>query len=494
MNQPDPAVSPNHREHLGSGHPASPEILGASFRDPSGFLFTHSGQLYRQVNQVYAQTYDQLMSSGLYAALVKAGRLIAHTEVIPPDAVPSPAPEQSYKLIHPERVGFISYPYEWSFSQLKDAALLTLQIQKQALEFGMSLKDSSAYNIQFQHGRPVLIDTLSLEAYVEGRPWVAYRQFCQHFLAPLALMACRDVRLNQLARVYIDGIPLDLASRLLPWRTRLSFPLLLHLHLHAASQQRYADRPVETVRQVSRVSLLGLIDSLEGCVRRLEWKPGGTAWGDYYQAGQSASHNYTPAGLQHKQALVSAYLAAIQPEQVWDLGANTGLFSRLAAHQKIPTLAFDIDPTAVEQNYRQCVQEKERFLLPLLLDLTNPSPAIGWGLAERLSLAERAPASRQRCAILALALVHHLAIANNTPLERVAAYLGQFGDWLIIEFVPKSDSQVQRLLAAREDIFSGYTAENFERIFSQVYQMLRCEQIADSERRLYLMKKLASSQ
>jgi len=157
-------------------------------------------------------------------------------------------------------VPFISYPYEWSFSQLKAAALATLEIQKRALAFGMSLKDSSAYNIQFVHGKPILIDTLSFEMYQEGLPWVAYRQFCQHFLAPLALMSYRDIRLNQLLRVYLDGIPLDLAASLIPFRTRFKLPLQLHIYLHARSQRHFSAKAVDgykTRGKVSRQSLLG---------------------------------------------------------------------------------------------------------------------------------------------------------------------------------------------------------------------------------------------
>ncbi|MFQ5617295.1 MAG: SAM-dependent methyltransferase [Anaerolineales bacterium] len=450
--------------------------LESSFRDPSGFLFRREGVLYRQVNQRYRKHYQQLMDSGLYRSLVEAGLMIPHTEV----NVEPARPALAFKTIRPKPLPFISYPYEWSFSQLKDTALATLTIQKHALEHGMSLKDSSAYNIQFHDGKPILIDTLSFEAYPEGEPWVAYRQFCQHFLAPLALMAHRDVRLKQLLRVYIDGVPLDLASTLLPFKTRFSFSLLTHIHLHAATQRRYAGKTVDKTtetRRMSKTSFLGLIDSLESGVRNLKWKPIGTEWADY-----TRSHNYSSEAIEHKKRLVSDFLARIQPETVWDLGANTGEFSRLSGG--IPTLAFDIDPGAVEQNYLRCVAQKETNLLPLVLDLTNPSPGIGWQNRERMSLLERGPAG----AVLALALIHHLAISNNVPLSRLAAFFAKLSPWLIIEFVPKSDSQVQRLLATRDDIFPDYTLEGFEQAFSQVYTIRASEKIAESERTLYLMK------
>ncbi|MGZ9224458.1 MAG: SAM-dependent methyltransferase, partial [Anaerolineales bacterium] len=255
--------------------------LAASFRDPSGFLFCRDGVLYRQVNRKYEQEYVRLMDSGLYEKLIKAGLLIPHIEV---DGLPAMG-EAAFKVIQPERVPFISYPYEWSFGQLKDAALATLSIQRRALKAGMSLKDASAYNIQFVRGKATLIDTLSFEMYKEGQPWVAYRQFCQHFLAPLALMALKDVRLNQLLRVYIDGVPLDLASQLLPWKTRFNFGLLTHIHLHAGAQKRYAYAGEEIKSRsggtFGRQAMTGLIDSLGATVRKLDWKPGGTEWGNY---------------------------------------------------------------------------------------------------------------------------------------------------------------------------------------------------------------------
>ncbi|MBN2148220.1 MAG: class I SAM-dependent methyltransferase [Anaerolineales bacterium] len=454
--------------------------LGASFRDPSGFLFTRQGMLYRQVNQAYREHYDHMLSSGLYGKLVNQGLLIPHQEA----AVEPAEPSLAYKVLCPERLDFVSYPYEWSFSMLKDAALTTLRVQKIALEHGMVLKDSSAYNIQFQRGRALLIDTLSFEIYKEGEPWVAYRQFCQHFLAPLALMAHRDVRLSQLLRIYIDGVPLDLASSLLPRRTRLDLGLNMHLHLHAAAQKRYAGKTVDKAqvrRRMSRIAFLGLMDSLESTTRRLAWKAAGTEWGDYYTA--SASH-YTPAALEHKRQVVAQFIERIEPGMLWDLGANTGEFSRQASQRGIQTVAFDIDPAAVELNYREIKERKEELMLPLLLDLSNPSPSLGWHNRERCSLLERGPVD----AVLALALVHHIAISNNVPLPQLAAFLRQAGNWLIIEFVPKEDSQVQRLLATRQDIFSDYHAQGFEAAFTPYFTIHETVQLVDSPRQMYLMK------
>ena len=187
-----------------------------------------------QVNFLASEHYDHLMNSGLYRELTEQRLLIAHEEVGSYPRVPFIA----YKVIQPQPVRLISYPFEWSFSQYQDAALLTLAIQRHALGRGMSLKDCSAYNVQFHEGRPVFIDTLSLEKYSEGQPWVAYRQFCQHFLAPLALMSLTDIRMGQLCRTNLDGVPLDLATRLLPWRSRVRPGPLLHLHLHGSVREQ----------------------------------------------------------------------------------------------------------------------------------------------------------------------------------------------------------------------------------------------------------------
>lgn len=452
--------------------------LSASFRDPSGFLFIKNDSLYRQVNKLYKEDFDYLGKSELYKELVHQGLLIPHEEVSNTLA----QTESAYKVIKPTKIPFISYPYEWSFSQLKDAALTTLKIQIIALEHNMSLKDASAFNIQFFEGKPILIDTLSFEKYKEGEPWVAYKQFCQHFLAPLALMSYTDVHLNKLSQLYIDGVPLDLASKLLPLRTKLKPSLLIHIHLHSASQKRYADKEVkkESIkRKFSKQSFLGIVDSLEGAVKNLSWKPKGTEWADYYEG----NLNYLPTSLKHKADLVKEFLKIANSKSVWDFGANTGLFSRVASDQGIFTISSDIDPAAVEINYKTAKEKQDKNILPLVIDLTNPSSAIGWQNQERDSFIQRGPADT----VLALALVHHLAISNNLPLEELASFFSNICKSLIIEFVPKEDSQVQKLLATREDIFPTYKKEGFEVAFSKFFSIKESTIIRNSKRTLYLM-------
>lgn len=460
------------------------EPLSSSFRDPSGFVFSHDGAVYRQINQSYASTYDALMTSGLYARLVDRGLLVSHEEV---EGGLLGATENAYKVVRPLQIRFVSYPYEWSFSALKQAAMATLRIQHEALKHGFMLKDASAYNIQFHQSKPIFIDTLSFEPYEEGAPWVAYKQFCQHFLAPLALMAYTDVELSKLLINYIDGIPLPLASKLLPLRTRANFALASHIHVHSKMQKDHADdagkNQVEKAKRakLSRKALTALLESLASTIENLTWKMPDTEWGDYYQ-----NTNYSDTAGEQKRALVDAYLSGIPEELglVQDFGANTGEFSRIAARHCDLVVSQDIDPVAVEVNFRASQANQPSNILPLIQNFSSPSPAIGWANAERDSFIERSHCD----ALLVLALVHHLAISNNVPLDRIAQLFGRITRWLVIEFVPKSDSQVERLLATREDIFPDYTSEGFEAAFSNVFTIVKREDVPESQRTLYLMQ------
>lgn len=450
----------------------------ASFRDPAGFIFECSGQIYRQINLPYKPDYDCLISSGLFEKLVSNALLVNHSEA----DVPAVEPELAYKVVQVERIKYISYPYEWSFSQYKDAALLTLRLQKEALEHGMILKDASAFNVQFHYGHPIFIDTLSFTRYEEGTPWIAYRQFCQHFLAPLALMALTDIRLSKLMTQFIDGIPLDLASRLLPFSSRFNPGLLAHIHLHAKAQSRYADAGStrrKAGHEVNKLGLVGLIEHLESIIRKLSWSPERSTWAAYYQ-----STNYSDASFAIKKHAVEDLIRQVEPVNVLDLGANTGIFSRLVnGPDGYQVVSMDLDPGAVEINYLEAKQTDKSNVLPLVMDITNPSPDIGWHSQERAGFHRRGHFDL----VMALALIHHLAVSSNLPLPMISRTLASLGKYLIVEFVPKSDSQVQRLLASREDIFPDYTIQGFRDAFSSDFKILREIPLQDTQRTLFLL-------
>jgi hypothetical protein len=455
-------------------------LAEVSFRDPAGFVYRHDGDLRRQVNLVYREHYDRLMTSGLYEDLVEARLLIPHEEL----ATEAWEPDLAYKVIRPEPVETISYPYEWSFSQYRDAALVLLEVQRRALLRGMTLKDASVYNLQFHRGRPVFIDTLSFEVHLEGEPWAAYRQFCEHFLAPLALMALRDHRLNQLCRTNIDGIPLDLAVRLLPARSWLDWGLVLHVRLHERFQRTHTVRaigpPKARALSVSRNALLGLVDSLASTIRRLRWRPSRGGWASYEE-----DLPYTPEGYDRKARIVRSFVDMARPRTVWDLGANTGHFSRIAAESGASVVAFDVEPACVERAYLEGRSRDESRILPLVLDLLNPSPPSGWMNRERGSIFER---GRPEMA-MALALIHHLAFVGNQPMENLAGFFRGLAPRLLIEFVPEDDPQVRLLSAQRGGVHHEYNREAFERCFGQHFLIESSEPVTEPGRTLYLLRR-----
>ncbi|CAN5370335.1 nodulation protein NoeA [soil metagenome] len=441
--------------------------LASSFRDPSGFVYREDGRIRRFVAPEYAPTLDLLVSCGLYDKLVAAKILIAHKEIDGAD-----------RIIEPELVETISYPYEWCFGQYKAAALTTLRLQRAAINHGLSLKDASAFNIQFHEGNPALIDTLSFEPYIEGGPWKAYHQFCSHFLAPLAVMSHVDIRLGKLMAEYIGGFPIDLASKLLPGTTKLNSGLAMHLHLHAKMSGKGGSDKREA--KVSKVALMGIVESLQKTIEKLDWNPEGTVWADYY-----SETNYSDDAMLAKRDLVGKYIRQVNPEVVWDLGANSGEFSNIAAETARHVVAWDFDEAAVEKNFRD--PKRSKSVLPLIVDLTNPTPGLGWAGKERDSFMERA---NPDC-VLALALVHHLAIANNVPLEEIGRFLGTLSKNLIIEFVPKSDSQVKRLLSTREDIYVDYNESGFASAFEKTFEIVNRESVRGTDRTLFLLRKRA---
>ncbi|MEO8252260.1 MAG: class I SAM-dependent methyltransferase [Chloroflexota bacterium] len=448
-----------------------------SYRDPSGFVFRRDGVLYRQVNQAFADDWTAFESSGLHASLVDKGILIPDE----PAALDFALEPGAMVVIQPEEIGFISHPFEWSFSQLKDAALLTLAAQALAAGHGMTLRDASAYNVQFHRGLPILIDTLSFERSLADEPWKPYRQFCEHFLAPLALMARRDGRFGQLLRSFIEGIPLDLASELLPRSSRWSPGLAAHVHLHARAQRRHADSGADAAHRsvkMSETRRLALLDHLRRTVEGLHLPAQGTQWADY-----ADRTSYSAEGTASKEALVRRMLTTAGGKRAWDVGANTGRYSAIAAEAGYEVVGIDVDWAAVERHYLALRAAGERRIMPLLADLADPSPAIGWENRERASLLDRANAD----AVIALALVHHLAIGRNVPLGMIGELLARLGPNLVVEWVPKEDPMVKRLLATREDIFPDYTIDGFRAAFQEKFDILEEAPVEDSGRVMFHM-------
>ena len=459
-------------------------IERSSFRDNNGFVFYENGEIFRAITYAYKENYEHLMKSGLYEYLVKENLLISHSE--------NELKESNgiFKIIKPQKIDFVSYPYEWCFSLLKDAALATLMIQKIALKYGMTLKDSSAYNIQFYRGKPVLIDTLSFEIYKDNEPWIAYNQFCKNFLAPLALSALCDVHLNLMLKNFIDGIPLDIAKNILRKRAFFNPWIFIHIYLHNYFQLKYSnkDKPVSVNKKwINKNSQLRLAESLEKIISGLRIKSSKTNWSDYY-----STQHHSKTYLTEKKEVVKSYLHKVNPKRVWDVGANDGEFSKIAAAGSDVVIAFDSDHNCIEKCYDFIKMNKVQNLIPLVVDLNNPSPPIGWANSERKSLIERLSGDSQSSnndLVLALAIIHHLCISNNIPIGFAAEFLNKICKWLIIEFIPKDDPMVKKLLLQRKDIFDNYHIEYFEKEFRKYFSLIDKKSIANTNRVIYLMQK-----
>jgi hypothetical protein len=460
--------------------PFADHISGASFRDPAGYVYRDNGMWKRVVTDAGAADYQQLMSSGLYQGLADESLLISHQEEAVPDGL------RAFTVLVPEQLRYISYPYEWSFGQLRDAALLTLRIQELALQFGMSLKDASAFNVQFRGSQPIFIDTLSFEPNTSG-PWVAYNQFCRHFLGPLLLMSEVSPNFNQFWKASLDGFPLDLVSSLLPKRTFARLGVLLHIHLHARMIKRYEGRTSKSSEKrppgkMTPDRKAALAGSLRDMIASL--KPGRfeTEWRHYY--GKKAGH-YSSRAEESKKTAVGEALERVKPLLVYDLGGNVGEYSRIATERGIYSVCFDIDPLCVHDNYERAHKESNSRMLPLLLDLTNPTPALGFGLQERGSFVQRGQADM----VLALALIHHLRITGNTPFRNIARFLSEITEFLLIEYVPKTDVMVQTLLGSRKDTFFDYDERGFHEAFDVFFETERSFPVADTDRTLHLLKR-----
>lgn len=453
-----------------------------SFRDSAGTVLDGGHCVYRAIDSSFSAQWEAALASGFFESASGRGLLIPFQEV-------SPQPG-TWKTLESPKLPFISFPYEWCFGQLKDAALHTLDVLDEALAHGLILRDATAYNIQFSGWKPVFIDLLSFEPRDKGRPWQAYGQFCRFFLAPLALMARRSPLCGRFLRDWIDGLPLDLAASLLPFSTRFSPSLALHLHYHARLQARYAD-PREAARRLKKIRLSdkahpNLSRALRMAVEGQKLPAHmSTEWGEYYD-----DTNYSPKAAESKMQKVMEVVAQLSGEAglAVDIGANTARYSAFLAESFSQVLAVDIDYLAVEKLWEHVKRSRIPNLLPLVLDLCNPSPAIGWDNTER-------PSFRQRCKadyLSALAVIHHLVFTGGIPLPTLArglSHLVRAGGTLVVEWVPFEDSQVQRLLSARSVISQPYSYELFLEAFAPWFELRAVTPIDESLRQLAVFRK-----
>ena len=445
----------------------------SSFRDPSGFVFRANGQVYRQVNTQYAATYDRFMQSGLYEKLTASKKLLPHTEV----TENLTGTNNFYKTLLPEQLRFISYPYEWCFDELKDAALLVLDIMKESIAHGFILKDATPFNVQFHNGKPVWIDTLSFDVYEPSKPWVAYRQFCECFLFPLYLGRYLKTDIHKTLSTYLEGIPASLTARLLPMRSSLNLGVWLHVYLHSAVKSE--NKPQAGQGGFNKKKLQNLIMHLETIISGFRGRRTGTTWSDYYDA-TILSHRY----LTEKEKLFRQLIEKISFDTALDAGTNDGHFAKILAEKGASVIAIDNDSASINRLYDAVKQKKITNVLPLQVDITQPSPALGYRNKERAAFFDRVHTEL----VTALALIHHLVLSKNIPLSSLGEFFAEItGRYLLIEFVPPDDPKVIELSKSRTALHP-YDIETFEAGFGRHFTTLEKLQVPGTGRILYLME------
>jgi hypothetical protein len=448
-----------------------------SFRDPDNQVFHTGGEVRRGLRGAAVEDWRALAATGFFGRMVEAGK------ICPTEQLAQTEPGFELTLRH-QKIPFISYPYEWTFSMLRDAALLHLEVLAAALAERITTKDGSAYNLQWLGTAPTFIDVGSFERLREGEPWAGYRQFCQTLLYPLLLTAHLGVDFQPWLRAQIDGIEAGQLRRLLRGRAAWKPGVLKHVRLPDAMQRRMAGTSSRQMTDelksagFSTELVLATVRGLRRLVERLDWQPPASHWAGYRQ-----TCSYSDDDRQAKLDFVDAALAGPgSRELVLDLGTNDGAYARVAARHARLVVAVEADHAVTDSLYRQLRDEGERRILPLVMDLADPSPGGGWRSVERAPFVGRRPAD----AVLALALVHHLAIGRNVPLPQVVDLLAEMGRELVVEFVDPADPMAARLLANKPaGLFGDYRREEFERVLAERFTIDRRRPLPSGTRTLY---------
>ena len=454
-----------------------------SFRDPTARIYIEGDRVFRRLAGDAVRNFRHVRECGLLDRFSSREWVIPSEEVEPPKHAPTvqASSQTSLWLEHPT-LPFISYPYEWPFRALQRAALLQLEIYLEALDAGVTLSDATAYNLQFDGARPLFIDVASFRPYEEGALWAAHQQFCEQFLNPLLLQAHTGAPYHFWYRGSLEGISTRHLANLLPSRCALDWRVLTNVFLQARLQRSASTKKTTELRSIrernlSRRGFEGLLRQLYRWIKGLA--PAGieaTTWRQYEN-----TRLYDQSQQETRIQFVRRFVGSVQPRMLWDLGCNAGEFSAVALESGAErVIGFDLDHGALAAAFDRA-ESQELAFLPLYLDAANPSPNQGWHERERQGLNSRSNVD----GVLALAFSHHMMIGNNIPIAEFLDWLVGLSPTGIVEFVDKPDPQVQTMLAMREDIFSDYSAESFDRLLRERTAVIESKAIPNSDRRLY---------
>jgi hypothetical protein len=463
--------------------PTQLNFEAGSYRDRDGRVFYgEAGEVCRALSARALAEWQAVRGTHFFQKAMADGRIV-QTETI--ENAPLELPDQGWAgILRHETIPFVSFPYEWTFGMLRDAALLHLELLQAALDEDVTLKDGTAYNVQFIGPRPVFIDVASFERFTPGQPWAGYRQFCQTFLYPLFLQAYKHVAFHPFLRGCLAGISPADCARMMSWRDLGRPGVLTHVCLHARLE---SERSVQQSNLQQALPRAGFDKSLiknnaaglGRIIGRLSWNPPESKWSEYRDC-----NSYSDNTRHRKAAFVHQALASRPRELVWDLGCNTGEYSRIAAEHARHVVAMDSDHLAVERLYQSLksgLRGSAGTILPLVSNVADPSPSLGWRGKERKSQTERGRPDLTLC----LALVHHLCIDAGIPLRELLGWLAGVGPELVIEFVDRADPMVQILLRNRRDSCGDYDLANFEHWLHEYYDVIRQERLESGTRTLY---------
>lgn len=458
--------------------------VSGSFRDPAGHVYSIDGRILRSVTASGLAQFDAVRATGLLDTLVEHGMLVPY-QLLDASSLHEHGVDDAAMLLEHPRLAHISYPYEWSFSLLKTAALLHLDVQLMALEHGVMLSDATAYNVQFDGVKPLFIDHLSFRPYEEGEFWAGHRQFCEEFICPLLLRHYGGVAHNAWYRGELVGVPLAATAALLPLRAKLSWNVLTHIVAQARLQSggdRGKAQAAVAKRKLPRTALRNMWVGLRQWVNGMRAPDAPTTWSEY-----ADNTSYSDTETDAKAAFIREFVGEYRTHAVWDLGCNTGAYAAIAMEAGAErVIGFDADQGALEGAFQRASNLPKPFS-PLFFDATNPVPAQGWNESERDGFGARANPD----AILALALIHHLAIARNIPLADVIGWLISLAPRGVLEFVPKADPMVQALLQLREDIFVNYDEVHFLRAVEQHARIVKRQALSEGGRLLIAYERAA---
>lgn len=464
----------------------SARVDPGSFRDHTSRVYVGPTEVYRGLDEGSAADLRAVTDMAWFRAAVARGDVVGTRWLEDAPDIPGAEPWAAW-LAHP-RLPVITYPYEWTYSMLREAALLQLRLLSEALASDAISKDSTPYNVQFLGSRPTFIDVGSFERYTGGEPWYGYRQFCQLFLFPLLVQAYKDIPFQPLLRGSLDGVTPIEANKLLQGWKRNWKGLLSHVWIHARLEARLAgsdDDVKQTVRSAgfNKKLIEANVGKLTKLVEGLQWQQAESEWSSYSERG-----HYTDRDLGLKEAFVRRVAQESSPTQAWDVGANDGHFSRILAESADHVVALDADHLVVDLLYRRLRDEGNEQILPLLVNFADPSPALGWRARERTPLWER---SRPDLVVY-LAVIHHLAITHHVPVAEVLDFAHHVSPRCVIEFPDRNDPMVQRLLRGKKaGLHSDYGLDEFERLVKDRFDIVTREALPSGTRVLFDLRRRA---